>query len=84
MPSRKKIISGRRAAFDHTKILEAVSEALQKLVIVFSRSRVSGIGYYDHSSLENICSLMIKAMSIIGMVRARGKIRLSHVWIGLF
>ena len=59
---------------------------MQNLGIVFSRSRVSGIqgiGYYDHSSLENICSLMIKDTSIIGMVFARDKIRLIHVWIGL-
>ena len=50
---------------------------LQKLGIVFSRSGVSGIGYYDHSSLENICSLMIKVTSIIEMVFARGKIKLD-------
>ena len=50
---------------------------MQNLGIVFSRSRVSGIqgiGYYDHSSLENICSLMIKGTSIIGMVRAGVKL----------
>ena len=38
---------------------------------------------YCHSSLENICSIMIKGKRILEMVFPRGKIRLSHVCIGL-